>query len=146
MREAGDRAGVHGGPGLAEKLRRRPGRAVDVGLELALVELADEVAEARGRAAKLGAVMDEEDGGARVTGHAVGATGARPMLARVLAVNVLHITAQEHTLRPFKLDKFIIEQTVRMTGNKVVDDLIMETLASVANEHAGLLRSSGLIH
>jgi len=63
-----------------------------------------------------------------------------------LPVNVLHITAQEHTLRPFKLDKFIIEQTVRMTGNKVVDDLIMETLASVANEHAGLLRSSGLIH
>ena len=69
VREAGDRAGVDMRARLAEELGRRPGRTVDVGLELLRVELADQVREARGRTAELAPVVDVEDGRARTVGH-----------------------------------------------------------------------------
>src|SRR4029079_11992514 len=53
VREARDRAGVDVGARLAEELRRRAGRAVDVRLEPLVVELADQVRQRRGRAAEL---------------------------------------------------------------------------------------------
>jgi hypothetical protein len=43
VREPRDRAGVHARPRLAEQLGRGAWRAVDVRLELLLVELADQV-------------------------------------------------------------------------------------------------------
>ncbi len=62
VREARDRARVHVRPRLAEELGRRAWRAVDVRLELLVVELADQVRQRRGRATELGAVVDEENG------------------------------------------------------------------------------------
>ena len=71
VREAGDGAGVHLRARLAEELRGRAGRAVDVRLELRRVELADQVREAGRSAAELAAVVDVEDGRARTVGHEV---------------------------------------------------------------------------
>src|SRR5262249_4532599 len=65
--------------GLAEEVGGGPGRAVDVRLELRLVELADQVGERRGSPAELRAVVDQEDRRARLGGHRL-----RPMLARWL--------------------------------------------------------------
>ena len=73
VREAGDRAGVHARARLPEELRRRPGRAVDVRLELLVVELADQVRQGCRRSAELGAVVDVENGRAEALGH--GETG-----------------------------------------------------------------------
>ena len=74
--------GVHARAGLAEELGGRAGRAVDVRLELLLVELADQVRQRRRRTTELAAVVDEEDGRAKAFGQ--GETAARkrkPMLA-----------------------------------------------------------------
>ena len=73
VREAGDRAGVHARARLAEELRRRPGRAVDVRLELLVVELADQVRQGCRRSPELRAVVDVENGRAEALGH--GETG-----------------------------------------------------------------------
>src|SRR5262245_61140788 len=69
VREAGDRPRVDVCAGLAEEVCGRPGRAVDVRLELRLVELPDEVRERRGSPAELRAVVNQEDRGARGRCH-----------------------------------------------------------------------------
>ena len=82
VREAGDRAGVHPRAGLPEELGRGTGRAVDVRLELLVVELADQVRERRRRTAELGAVVDEQDRRAEALGHEeTGLAPVKPMLA-----------------------------------------------------------------
>ena len=82
VREARDGARVHARAGLAEELGRGAGRAVDVRLELLLVELADQIRQRRRRTTELAAVVDVEDGRAKAFGQ--GETAARkrkPMLA-----------------------------------------------------------------
>jgi len=59
VREARYRAGVDLGARLPEELGRGPRRAVDVRLELLVVQLADEIREGRRRTAQLAAVVDE---------------------------------------------------------------------------------------
>src|SRR5207253_2905979 len=61
VREPGHGACVDDRAGLAEEVGGRPRRAVDMGLELLPVELANEVGKGLRGAAELAAVMDEQD-------------------------------------------------------------------------------------
>ena len=69
VREAGDRACVNDRAGLAEEICGRPGRAVDVRLELRPIELADQIGEGLRCATELRAVMDEENPGKARMAH-----------------------------------------------------------------------------
>ncbi len=83
VREARHRAGVHLGARLPEELGRRSRRAVDVCLELVVVELADQVRQGRRRTAQLAAVVDEEDRDAGAVGHrGMLAAGRAPQLSQ----------------------------------------------------------------
>ena len=75
VREAGDGSRVDDRARRAEELGRRAGRAVDVRLEAAAVELEDQVRERFRRAAELGAMVHEEHAGGVLLRH-------RPMLVR----------------------------------------------------------------